>query len=275
LPWPLKVGFILPPQLPVGGRLSGLWWGLADGWPVWLLTCICKLSQLVTLSWSCCTVSENPALSDVYISDDESPAEPVQQSSKVSRPQTTNNKPPTTTPPAVMGKVSNSHKKNEPLPPIPQHHYDQAARQIQQSRHAAPTSVQDDVKMEWVCVRFYHVVDACLIWSRCIFVMVCYNVDVCLWLQSKQSWRLDIIMGRKCTAGCDARCTWRYVLTVSLHAWTTHSTADDMSTVINSLISTVSLSVTVAWRYVNCYKFINKHCVIISNCGVTLCCDAR
>jgi len=39
------------------------------------------------------------------------------------------------------------------LPPIPQHHYDEAARQIQQSRHApaaASATAADDIKMESV-----------------------------------------------------------------------------------------------------------------------------
>jgi len=104
------------------------------------------------------TVSENPALSDVYISDEESPTSPLQQSSKVSELQTTNNRQTTTTvtttttttqPVTTTSKANKKSHNNGPLPPIPQHHYDQAARQIQQSRHAVPaTSANDDIKME-------------------------------------------------------------------------------------------------------------------------------
>ena len=108
----------------------------------------------------CCTVSENPTLSDVYISDEEGPAEPIQQSPKVSQPQMTVNNKQAAMQPAVTSRTTSSHKKNEPLPPIPQHHYDQAARQIQQSRHVVPASSHDDVKMEWVI---------CVI---CIFIII-------------------------------------------------------------------------------------------------------
>lgn len=93
-------------------------------------------------------VSENPTLSDVYISDEEGPAEPIQQSPKVSQPQMTVNNKQAAMQPAVTSRTNSSHKKNEPLPPIPQHHYDQAARQIQQSRHVVPASSHDDVKMD-------------------------------------------------------------------------------------------------------------------------------
>jgi len=105
------------------------------------------------------TVSENPALSDVYISEEEGPAEPLQQSTKVSQPQTitvtTNNRQTTTSattttttqPTAAASSKTKKNHNNGPLPPIPQHHYDQAARQIQQSRHA-PTTSADDIKME-------------------------------------------------------------------------------------------------------------------------------
>jgi len=109
----------------------------------------------------CCVVSENPALSDVYISDEEGPAEPVVplrpavsslSSTTNNNKQTASSTTATTQPAVVTGKVNNSHKKNsEPLPPIPQHHYDQAARQIQQSRHATvPAALVDDKKMECV-----------------------------------------------------------------------------------------------------------------------------
>lgn len=100
-------------------------------------------------------LSENPTLSDVYISDEEGPAEPVQQSSKVSQPQTTTammNNRTTSTTTAMMTQpaaaTSKANKKNsEPLPPIPQHHYDQAARQIQQNRQVPATSAED-IKMD-------------------------------------------------------------------------------------------------------------------------------
>jgi hypothetical protein len=50
--------------------------------------------------------------------------------------------------PAAAAKVQNSHKKNEPLPPIPQSHYEQAARQMQMSRAPCPPALVDDKKMD-------------------------------------------------------------------------------------------------------------------------------
>jgi hypothetical protein len=128
-------------------------------------------------------VSENPMLGDVYLSDEDEqstpptvPAmQPYQQqqpaSSRVTAPVTSATKvappplasfkaalsqpsalAPTKTvaslqpAPAAAAKVQNSHKKNEPLPPIPQSHYEQAARQMQMSRAPCPPALVDDKK---------------------------------------------------------------------------------------------------------------------------------
>lgn len=121
----------------------------------------CDMSSSTSCDEFVCAVTDNPMLNDVYISDEDavslsqpsplplannkhttsSSASAAAQPSVSSRAQNQ---------PVVTNRTNSSQKKNnEPLPPIPQHHYDQAARQIQQSRHSTmPASLYDDLKME-------------------------------------------------------------------------------------------------------------------------------
>jgi len=109
------------------------------------------------------TVSDIPALDalddEVYISDEESDFPIVSDLPKTNNcseeitTASTQIQSATSTHP-LFSAVTKSHRKNEqPLPPIPQHHYEQAARQIQLNRIPAAhsglaASAADDVKMK-------------------------------------------------------------------------------------------------------------------------------
>ena len=110
---------------------------------------------------ACClffgAVFENPSLDDIYLSEEDESSDMTKELSSSknveSRPTADLKASVVATAPAPAPATTvkkASGKSKEPLQPIPQHHYERAAQQIQRNKSSAVSTAATDIRMKLV-----------------------------------------------------------------------------------------------------------------------------